>query len=59
MRGKCRRLSVTNTAAAAAMMVGGVFVCSGTAPSYSLLAERQPALHSRPWSSVGSPVSVA
>jgi len=43
--GKCRRLSVTSTAAA--VMVGGVFVCSGTAPPYSLLAERQPALHSR------------
>jgi len=26
---------------------GGIFVCSGTAPPYSLLAERQPALHSR------------
>ena len=57
--GKCRRLSVTSTAAAAAaaVMVGGVFVCSGTARPYSLLAERQPALHSRPWSSVASPVS--
>jgi len=43
--GKCRRLTVTSPAAA--VMVGGVFVCSGTAPSYSLLAERQPALHSR------------
>ena len=47
------RLSST---AAAAMMVDGIFVCSGTAPPYSLLAERQPALHRRPWSSVGSPV---
>jgi len=45
--GKCRRLSVTSTAAAAAVMVGGVFVCSGTTPSYRLLAQRQPALHSR------------
>jgi len=51
--GRCWRLSVTSTAAAAAVMVGGIFVCSGTAPSYSLLAERQPTLHSRPWSSVG------
>ena len=49
--GRCWRLSVTSTAAAAAVMVGGIFVCSGTAPPYSLLAERQPALHSRPWSS--------
>jgi len=48
------RLSVTSTAAA--MMVGGIFVCSGTSPPYSLLAERQRALNSRPWSSVGSPV---
>ena len=55
--GKCRRLSVTSTAAAAAVTVGGVFVCSGTAPSYSLLTERQPALHCRPWvgSGVGFP----
>ena len=52
--GKCRRLSVTCTAA---VMAGVVFVCSGTALSYSLLAERQPALHSRPYSSVGCPVS--
>jgi len=44
--GRCRRLSVTSTTAAA-MMVGGIFVCSGTALPYSLLAERQPALHSR------------
>jgi len=49
------RLSVTSTAAA--MMVGGIFVCSGTSPPYSLLAERQRALDSRPWSFVGSPVS--
>jgi len=48
-------LSVTSTAAAAVMVA--VSVCSGTAPSYSLLAEGQPALHSRPWPSVGSPVS--
>ena len=54
--GRCRHLSVTSTAAAA-MMVGGIFVCSGTSPPYSLLAERQRALNSRPWSSVGSPVS--
>ena len=45
--GKRRRLSVTSPAAAAAVMVGGVFVCSGKAPPYSLLAEWQPALHSR------------
>ena len=37
--GKCRRLSVTSTAAVAAVMVGGIFVCSCTAPPYSLLAE--------------------
>jgi len=43
--GKCRRLSVTSTAAAA-VMVDGIFVCSGIVPLYSLLAERQPALHS-------------
>jgi len=32
------RLSVTSTAAAA-VMVGSIFVSSGTAPAYSLLAE--------------------
>ena len=42
------RLLVASTAAAAAMMVGGIFVCSGTAPPYNPLAERQPTLHSRP-----------
>jgi len=33
------RLSVTSAAAAAAVMAGYVFVCSGTAAPYSLLAE--------------------
>jgi len=53
------RLSST---AAAAMMVDGIFVCSGTAPPYSLLTERQPALHSRLrllWLSLGTGTGLA
>jgi len=40
------RDSCFTSTAAAAVMVGGIFVCNGTAPPYSLLAEWQPALHS-------------
>jgi len=45
--GKCRRLSDYQLQAAAAVCLSVV----------AQVAERQAALHSRPWSSVGSPVS--
>ena len=53
--GKCRRLSVTSTAA---VMVGGVFVCSGTVTVLQPVGKAATLITQyRPWSSVGSPVS--